>query len=359
MVGDCNMFIFILILLLIMFSTAKMEGENAFVKDYLSPAKTAPIKGIFVLLIFLSHSRQMFELSGPLDEMYRAMQNHLGQMVVAMFLFYSGFGMMEQINRRGYEYVRSIPLKRLPKLLINFDLAVLLFLCLKLALREKVQISTILLSLIGWKSLGNSNWYIFVILVLYVFMYISFLPVRWSEKTGVKILGATALTALSAVLVKLLIHAGQSHWWYDTLLLFSLGVWHSLVHKPLERIIMRNDLTYYSVLACALIAYLYCYRIHDEGVWHYYLWAGCFTSVAVLATMKISFASQVLDWFGKRVFSIYILQRIPFLLLSNYSLFTAHKYAFVVVSLAITVPMAIAFDRTTAFISGKIWKDRP
>ena len=352
------MFIFILILLLIMFSSAQVEGEDSFARDYMSPEKTAPVKGIFVLLVFFSHVRQLFELSGPLDEMYLTMQRHLGQMVVALFLFYSGYGMMEQIKRRGYDYVRSILRKRLPRLLLNFDLAVLLFLCLKLALGQPVRLTTVLWSLVGWKSLGNSNWYIFVTLALYVFMYVSFLPLRWREKTDAKVFGAVVLTALSVVLVKLLIRAEQSHWWYDTLLLFPLGVWYSLLHERAEKVIMKNDLTYFSALALTLIAYLYFYRIRGQGLRYYYVWAACFTAAGILITMKVSFSSRVLEWFGKRVFSFFILQRLPFILLSRYSLFQTHKYGFVVVSMAVTAALAVAFDKATGALAEKIWKSK-
>ena len=36
------------------------------------------------------------------------------------------------------------------------------------------SLSRILLSLIGWKSIGNSNWYMFDILLLYVLTYVAF-----------------------------------------------------------------------------------------------------------------------------------------------------------------------------------------
>ncbi len=69
-------------------------------------------------------------------------------------------------------YVRTIP-KRTLKLLIRFDVAIVLFLIVGLMIGKHYPLQRILLSFIGWKSVGNSNWYIFVVLCLYVFTFVA------------------------------------------------------------------------------------------------------------------------------------------------------------------------------------------
>lgn len=60
--------------------------------DFLSPMNTLSIKGFFVFLIFFSHIQGYLSLSDSLlNNIYFSFQNHLGQLIVAMFLFYSGF----------------------------------------------------------------------------------------------------------------------------------------------------------------------------------------------------------------------------------------------------------------------------
>ena len=58
----------------------------------MSREKTNAIKGIFVILIFLSHYSGYVVLEGHYDIPYLLLQNHLHQMVVVMFWFYSGYG---------------------------------------------------------------------------------------------------------------------------------------------------------------------------------------------------------------------------------------------------------------------------
>lgn len=110
--------------------------------------------------------------------------------MVAPFLFYSGYGVMESIKRKGTAYVVGIPKKRVLRALFNFDCAVVLYLVLGLVLGSSFTFKQVALSHIGWDSLGNSNWYIFTVLVLYVLTYIAFviLPTK-SPYISVTVLG--------------------------------------------------------------------------------------------------------------------------------------------------------------------------
>ena len=93
---------------------------------------------------------------------------------IAMFLFYSGYGVMESIKKKGNHYIDAIPRTRVLATLINFDIAVALFAFISLISSQDYTFSHYLLSFIGWKSVGNSNWYIFVIILCYLIVFISF-----------------------------------------------------------------------------------------------------------------------------------------------------------------------------------------
>ena len=82
-------------------------------KRALNKEQTTCINGIFVLFVFLSHFGQYETM--PWNNLLLA----IGQLMVAPFLFYSGYGIMEQIQRRGIVYIDSMPRKRILKLLLN------------------------------------------------------------------------------------------------------------------------------------------------------------------------------------------------------------------------------------------------
>lgn len=76
----------------------------------LSIEDTETINGIFVILIFLSHSTQYFELSADfVDAFYRKVQLGLNQWIVTTFLAFSGYGVMLKIKWGGYSIYRNSP----------------------------------------------------------------------------------------------------------------------------------------------------------------------------------------------------------------------------------------------------------
>ena len=88
------MLLIYVITLLLVFWNIKKRPE-ASMESALSVEQTTMIKGIFVLLIFASHVSQYLDLSQSSDLLtrgYSVIRNKLGQLIVAPFLFYSGYG---------------------------------------------------------------------------------------------------------------------------------------------------------------------------------------------------------------------------------------------------------------------------
>lgn len=349
------MIFFLLFLLLIMFNEAKFANANEFMSDYLSREKTNAIKGIFVILIVFSHYSQYVKLGGIYDKPYIILKNHLNQMVVSMFFFYSGYGMMEATIKKGFAYIKGIPVKRFFTVLLNFDIAILIFLIVGRILGKTYDVKTILLSLIGWKSVGNSNWYIFAILGLYVIYFIAYFGLRWFDNLAARYVGTVLLTLGAIGFVFFQMKMGRPGYAYNTIILLPLGCWYSLLKKPIEKIVMHNDYIYALVAMLIFVIYYTSFGFRwKHGIEGYSIWAIAFTLTVVLITMKVSFCNPVLSWFGNHVFSVYILQRIPMMVLSAKGLAASNKYVFLIMSLISTCFLAMIFDYATGKISGGI-----
>ena len=76
-------------------------------------------------------------------------------------------------------------------------------------------------------------------------------------------------------------------------------------------IVIKNDYTYIILGSIMAIVYWISFKNRVHGIEAYSVWASLFTLAVVMVTMKVSIKSTALEWVGKRVFSIYILQRIP------------------------------------------------
>ena len=338
------MILFILILLMIIISNAEIAKPDTFNMEYISIRQTNVIKGIFVILVLLSHGSSYLNLTGVLDTPYKSLQSHLEQMVVSMFLFYSGFGMIKSIMKKRFGYIKTLPVKRFLIVVLNFDIAVILFEIMNIFLKIHFDWKTILLSFTGWVGIGNSNWYMFDIFGLYILLFVSFYFLKWFDKEFSLYIGMLIFTILSIAFVYWEIKVGQPAWFYNTIILFALGGWFALFQEQIECIVMKNDYVYIVLGAIMAVLYWISFKNRIYGIKAYSVWACLFTLAVVMITMKISIKSTVLEWIGKRVFIIYILQRIPMIILTKTGFTQNSPYTFFVLVFLITLGIAVIFD---------------
>ncbi len=339
----------LLILSLFCINGLSFAREGEFFSDYLEKTKTNAIKGIFVIVVFLAHFLSYLD-PASLNHFFAVCQNNaLTQLIVTMFLFYSGYGILEAIKRKGDRYIRNLPQKAV-KLLFHFDIAVVLFLCMALFLGQSISLRQFLLSLICWENIGNYNWYIFAIIVAYLISFLSFAIFRKQHKAGV------LMVTLLCVAYILILRVWKPAYWYNTILCFPLGMWYSLYRSKIEKLIMRNDAIYFFVLLLALSLYGIFYSRHQIGVWYYSGLAVIFALLVILLSLKVQLDNPFLQFFGNHVFSMFMLQRLPMMVLEHYGKFANHLYLSFALAFICTMLLASIFDKVTAVLDKKIFR---
>ena len=179
------MTILLIILIFLCFYKSKSYiFSNNFNTLYLSKDTTTSIKGIFVLLVFFSHLKQYISFDSIFDKGYVLLQDYLGQLIVCVFLFYSGYGIFESFKKKGKNYIEELPKSRILKTLVHFQIAIIVYLILNLIVGNNYSIVKKLLSFIAWESIGNSNWFVFTILCCYSSTYFSFKILK-KEKSAI------------------------------------------------------------------------------------------------------------------------------------------------------------------------------
>ncbi|MBQ9280416.1 MAG: hypothetical protein IJ215_05190 [Clostridia bacterium] len=151
--------------------------KKDFNKQYLSKDTTTIISGLFVITIFFSHFKGYIDSANILDISLSKILNMVGQLMVSTFLFYSGYGICESIKSKE-NYMKHFFRNRLIPTFLNFVIAVCLFLVMDMMIGKTYDNQQILLSFIGYESIGNSNWYMFATFVLYLLTKISFSGVK-------------------------------------------------------------------------------------------------------------------------------------------------------------------------------------
>lgn len=255
----------------------------------LSKEQTTCINGIFVMFVFLSHFGQYETM--PWNNLLLA----IGQLMVAPFLFYSGYGIMEQIQRRGVAYIDGMPRKRILKFYIHFCMALCIYLFLSFLLGKEYSFVRIILSFTALSSIGNSNWYVFAILAMYSIVYISFKQCKKHSMSA-----CVFFTILYIVLMDII---KDQAWWYNIILCFPAGM---ILSKYKDRVcsMIQKPVFFVFMITLALVLYLFsfsilAYEIISIGF--------CFLIVDVCAYKEIK--NDLFHFLGQYVFEIYILQR--------------------------------------------------
>ena len=341
----------IVVLFLVAFLIAvslKISKDNS--ACALSKEQTQTIKGMFVITIFFSHFCSYVVFDNWFDMPMKTYCSWLGQLMVVPFLFYSGYGVFESVKKKGMDYISTFPKKRIIKTLIHFDLAVLLFLAFDFFFApEYLSLTKILLSLVAWSSIGNSNWFIFAILCAYAFSYLS---LHFAKGNLVK--GFILITVLCFVYIAV-VSRFRGSYWYDTILSFPLGgllslykekimlwsrkwgLWISLTLLSLLLLILAKTTTFPIPLANSQIAML--------GL----------VLLMVFVSMKVKINSKILTWFGAQVFGIYILQRLPMNFGQYMQWNDQNIYLYFLFCFFVTVLLAVGFNKVTDWIDSKLF----
>lgn len=314
--------------------------------SYIDLESIQAIKGIFLLLIFASHFAQYVSLAGPLNESYLMFRRFLGQLVVAPFLFYSGYGVAISIQKRRSAYVESMPKRRILKVLVQFDLAILLFLGLDLWQGKTYSLRHILLSLIGWQGVGNSNWYVFAILFLYLATYFSF------SAFGDNKYAAPISVTIWAIFFVCFMQTYRDGYWYNTVFCYVAGLWFSFIKPKFEAVCLHSQKSYLLSLLTVIVGFRFLHK-YWQNIICYELTAVAFSLAIVLITVKVTIRSRILVYCGEHLFSLFILQRLPMQALKN-SWLQDHILLYFCTCFLITFLLSFCFDSAFSVMWKKI-----
>ncbi len=322
----------ILIIIALTFIFSLRPNRAGLTPDYLNRTTTATINGLFIVLVVFSHFMTYVPQTDHLMTLTRIWMACKGQLIVATFLFFSGFGIMIQLKKHGPSYIDTFPVKRILFVWLKFAIAVSLFLILAIVEKTNLSPARILWSYFGLATLGNSGWYIFAILLMYLLTYLAF-----------KLFAQHFQLALTTVLITSIIyifianHFQLPDYYYDTILCYSAGMMFANHHDQIAPRIAQSWASYTPTFIINLLlfggSYVLCAL--STGIVHYVCYqiaAITFVFIFVLIAMKFTLSNPFLAYAGgSAMFAIYILQRIPMKLIGQTSLASSTVFYFLAV----------------------------
>ena len=325
------MTIILLIFFIFIVITSRIEKNE----EYLSKDNTNTIKGIFLFFVFISHfiGYKVYLQDSYIDTIGVTIIKKMGQLMVTLFLFYSGYGIMESAKKKGTEYINNLPRKRILTTLLHFDIAVLVFMIAsRYFITHDFSLKKLVLSLIGWDGFGNSNWYIFCIIILYFIAYLSLKSFKNKKNIVISMFIGTLLYTIIMSFYK-------ETWWYNTAFCFALGFTYSAYKEKIEEWIKGKELISF---VYTLIIFIITYKIRKNMLW-YHINTLAFTLIIILLTRRIKIKNTILLWMGKNLFPLYIFQRLPMMILSKYQYMCKNTYIFFFTAMILTVIITFTY----------------
>ena len=283
----------LLILFILCFWGLRVTKKNP---DYISIKATLPIKGIFAVIILCSHMGSFLSLEPSLsNNIYLSIMAYVGQSMVAPYFFYSGFGILLSYKNKA-DYVSGFLKNRWLKTLLHFDLSVLIIIGIQSLFSIYYPLKNYLFCWIAWEQVGNYNWFVFVILSLYLLTYLGLLLDKKLSGDGKLFL--IIIILLSGLLyVFLRLGTRRWYWWYDTIATFPLGMLYAFYRDKVETWIWGNKGRWIFVFVGLLVAYIswhFVFGVDSLGI------CSClFCLLMVITTMKVKIGNPVLVFLGK------------------------------------------------------------
>ena len=294
------MCLFLILFFFLILHTTRFDFSN--LNSALSISQTQPIKGIFVITIFFSHFCSYVNLELWFDKPMQSYCTFLGQLMVAPFLLYSGYGIFESVKTKGNIYIKAFPRKRILKTLLHFDFAIILFLLLNLIIKRPISISNFFLSLIAWDDIGNSNWFIFAILSAYTFAFIGLFLFKGKLKHSLFFIGMLSLFYIA------LVSRFKATHWFDTFLAFPAGCILSVYKEKINSIASHKVITLGGGVLCIFILLFIKFIVIPSSFISSQIALLAFYTTIFFLSLHLCIRSKALNWFGTNVFGIYILQ---------------------------------------------------
>ncbi len=325
----------------------RLQKCNSKENTYLTKSSSNSIRGIFIILIFTGTFIGRISDYNMFDGPMVYFVHHYEQLLYVPLFFYSGFGIFETFKNNGREYARKIPLQQILRHYIAYFISWILLAMTALALHSKYSIQDYLLSLLGISDIGNpTNWFVFVMIFLYLFSFISF---RIADKKTAVIINIV-LTIFLFFMYRTFAPAGSPYLW-NTMPAYVFGILYSYFKDRIEQILFKNKFNRFIFLFASfglLVASLFAVKQIPYSDFRNaaFIVPSFFMSLMIVSfTSIVNIRSKALNFIGANYFWIFILQQISLIWLTKVGFIYNQKYVYFLVGLAIAIGLGVVLNK--------------
>ena len=336
-----------LILCVLSFININIKGINSFFYNYIELENIRPVKGIFVWMIFFRHGMDYYNRELKKGKISILIDQSFGQNIVSLFLFYSGYGINESFKKKGIIYIKTLPIKSII-FFIKYQIILLIYLFNNIMLGINISFKRYMKAAFFQKDIGNSYWFAFTIILLYIYSFLSFIFINKKYN----LFGIIIISIICYFHTLILYHFFHKNEiiFVETIICFVFGFYYSFFKQYSDLIIMKSDIIYYGIMIYSILAYYKFYTIKQKNVFNISMKNLGLNFVLVLITMKIQFKNEFLDLLSCHSYSIYLLQRLVMIYIKKKGYFRNNGFIQFYIEFLIVILISIIFDKYTLFI---------
>ena len=315
--------------------------QKQYNQNYLNKENTNALRGLAVLTIFIHHTVRHFTQESVLKTIFI----NAGFLAVAIFLFVSGYALMEQSSKRK-DYLKGFFFNKIIKIYAIFVGANIIVTILdNIFLHTNYSIMNIITSSLKMNfSDGRSLWFVFIILYFYMAFFLSRKYLKSNKQVCISLLCFSLVYIAGFCIMK------KGTWWYNTAICFPIGC---VVQMNKEKILQCISKNYLIHLLASIILFgstMYLYQ-GMQIMWLQFIMPIIFIYMIVCVCMKIQLKSKVLETVNKMSFEIYLLQLVILNIIFQKN--ETKSFIWYIVSLGLIVVLSYGLNKGINFIFKK------
>ena len=350
---------------LLFFFGAKGAGRGKWNEEYTSLKQTKILQGITVLGIALHHMAQ--KTCAPWHPQIYAVHGldpfiPMGYMLVGVFLFCSALGLYKSFKTKPDYLKKGFFRRRILPIVIAYYLSEIIYTIIRLLMGEQMDLTKILWYLSGLHMANFNAWYLIVIPFFYLAFWAAF---RFCRHEGTAIFWVFVFTLGYTVLGAFIDHQDdwwmRGEWWYNSIILFPLGLLFGKFEKPVTRFFRKG---YWLWLVFFFAGFFLLFQQSEwliNNRWGYYgewgdplkvqhrlMSAGIqwvvaifYVAVCFLLMMKVKFGNKALAWLGAVTLDFYLMHGI-YVELFGYNFLDISKSIIYIKNVALYVAVVLA-----------------
>lgn len=293
------------LLMIFVWGTHPIKPISSINEDYLSIDTGQCYRGLLALVVVFHHLVQRTE-TGLSFKCFR----DVGFLAVAMFFFFSGYGLLKSYIVKQEKYKKGFLLRRLLPILFLYVVMTALYWLMNFAGGTYYSITDIIIKIAEGSPIVSFSWYIICILAFYVAFWILMIICQYHY--FVIICGGCLWYILYAAYC---IKMGYSHYWFNTCELLIVGMFWAVYEEKIIEIIIKLYLIL-TPMTWLLFAVCFCFRgkiyslIPITGISFLFtmLTAVLFVISVLLFSLKFQIGNKILRFLGSISLEIYLCQ---------------------------------------------------